>query len=196
MLSTRLRIRACGVRPAGLQRGASLIEVLVAIVIASIGLFALAGINAASIRYTKMSQYRAIGTLMAQDIIERIRANNTTAGAINSYSFQESFADQASLGSAPSTTCLQPSDTCDTATMAEADLYFWRLAVRANLPEGSVFLEPDPLVSGAANLWVIWRDAQAGADDENPTLSAKDCPVDLGTSADKSVRCLFFRVQV
>jgi hypothetical protein len=50
--------------PAGMF-GASLIEVLVSIVIASIGLLALAGVNAASIRYTKMSQYRATATQLA-----------------------------------------------------------------------------------------------------------------------------------
>ena len=38
------------------QRGFSMIEVLVAIVISAVALLALAGVNAASIRYTKMSQ--------------------------------------------------------------------------------------------------------------------------------------------
>ena len=65
------------------QRGFSMIEVLVAIVISAVALLALAGVNAASIRYTKMSQYRATATQLANDMGERMRANkgNPSAGA-------------------------------------------------------------------------------------------------------------------
>ena len=57
------------------QRGFSMIEVLVAIVISAVALLALAGVNAASLRYTKMSQYRATATQLANDMGERLRAN-------------------------------------------------------------------------------------------------------------------------
>lgn len=64
------------------DKGVSLIEVLVAIVIASIGLLALAGVNASSVRYTKMSQYRGTATLLANDIGERMRANKAGSGQL------------------------------------------------------------------------------------------------------------------
>ncbi len=57
------------------QRGASLIEVLISILLAAIGLLALAGSNVASIRYSKMSQYRGTATVLAADLAERMRAN-------------------------------------------------------------------------------------------------------------------------
>ena len=76
------------------HRGVSLIEVLIAIVIASIGLLALAGVNTAAIRYTKMSQYRGTATLLANDLGERMRANKAGAGA---YVINSNFATQAAL---------------------------------------------------------------------------------------------------
>ena len=176
------------------QAGASLIEVLVSIVIASIGLLALAGINAASVRYSKLSQYRSVAALMAQDLADRMRANRgSTANVVQSYVLQQSFTAQASLGSAPSPSCTLTTDSCTQAEMAAADLFAWRQAVRNNLPQGSVYVEG--AATGSVNLWIVWQDAQLGADDEYSELSAKDCHTSLGIH-DKSVRCMFFRIQV
>ena len=68
-----VRLRAQAANVSRRARGVSMIEVLVSIVIASIGLLALAGVNAAAVRLTKMSQYRATATLLANDIGERMR---------------------------------------------------------------------------------------------------------------------------
>lgn len=189
-------MRVTSTRSTRPQRGATLIEVLVSIVIASIGLLALAGINAASVRYSKLSQYRSVAALMAQDISERIRANNTDANVTTLYAVETAFSAQASLGSAPVKTCLDTADTCTSNEMATADLFYWRQAVRNNLPDGSVFLQSDAVVPKAMNLWIVWRDANLGAEDEFTSLTSKDCPTDLGVSSDKSVRCIFFRIQV
>ena len=71
------------------QRGFSMIEVLVAIVISAVALLALAGVNAVSLRYTKMSQYRGTATQLANDMGERLRANkgNTADGALAATGF-------------------------------------------------------------------------------------------------------------
>ena len=55
------------------QRGFSMIEVVVAIVISAVALMALAGVNPASIRYTTTSQYRATAPQLAHDKGERLR---------------------------------------------------------------------------------------------------------------------------
>lgn len=184
------------------QLGGSLIEVLVSIVIASIGLLALAGVNAASARYAKLSQYRATATQLANDIGDRIRANRnsmvdpTTPG----YSYSTTFSTQAGTISSAPTTCTTTGISCTAAQMAADDIAQWRQTVRAAMPEGSVSLIPSaPLANGATQIGVdvhvIWRDPAVDNADENPALAA-ECPNTVGRAGDLSIRCLYFRVNL
>jgi type IV pilus assembly protein PilV len=175
------------------SRGASLIEVLVAILIAALGLLAFAATTAASVRYTKMAQYRATATQLAADIAERARANTIT-GSMDDYEVTSTFATQAAAATIPAKTCRTTADTCSIAEIAAMDLYEWRTAVRNQLPEGSVFLQKDPAVAGVFDLWVAWRDPALAAGEDKTV--AKECPNDLGVDADSSVRCMYFRVKL
>lgn len=174
------------------QRGSSLIEVLVSIVIASIGLLALAGVNAASIRYSKLSQFRATAALLANDIGERMRANKTGVSASN-YRYTDDFSAQAAAPTAPTTTC-GAGDSCTAAQIADIDLYQWRVTVRSMLPEGSVNLTYNA-GQVAADVFVVWRDPSTSDDDERPA-GAKECPDTLSRGSDLSIRCMFFRVNI
>jgi type IV pilus assembly protein PilV len=178
-----------------IQAGVSLIEVLVAIVIASIGLLALAGVNASSIRYTKMSQYRGTAALLANDIGERMRAN--VAGGVN-YALAADFATQAAAPAVPAPRChyipvVNPNPfliNCTAAQIAADDMYSWRERVKAQLPEGSAFIVFQN-AQNAADIWVAWRDPNVAADDLEAT--AIECPAGLTVGGDKSVRCSYFR---
>lgn len=174
----------------GQSRGVSLIEVLVSIVIATVGLLALAGVNASSVRYTKMSQYRGTATQLATDLGERIRANK--AGAAN-YAFVTNFAGQAGAPTAP-TLCNTYAVTCSAAQLAAYDLYDWRLVVRSQLPEGSIYILYQN-VQSAADVWVVWRDPAVANNDEMPT-DASECPAALSVAATPSVRCSYFRINL
>ena len=57
------------------NRGMSLLEVLVAIVVLSLGLMGLAGLQAASLRNNQTAYYRSIATQQAYDMADRMRAN-------------------------------------------------------------------------------------------------------------------------
>ncbi len=59
----------------GLQRGATFIEVLVAIVILAIALLGFAGLTSASIKYNQSSRMRATSLSLVTDYAERARAN-------------------------------------------------------------------------------------------------------------------------
>lgn len=56
-------------------RGFSLFEVLITVVVVSIGLLGLAGLQFAGLRASNQAQDYTIATHLAQDAIERIRAN-------------------------------------------------------------------------------------------------------------------------
>jgi type IV pilus assembly protein PilV len=172
--------------------GVSLIEILVSIVIASIGLLALAGVNASSIRYTKMSQYRGTATQLATDIGERMRANK--AGAA-SYALLTNFAGQAVLPGPAATLCNSYSGaTCTADQVAAYDLQTWQLIVRDQLPEGSAYIVYQN-VQIAADVWLVWRDPAVASADDAPT-TASECPGALSVAADPSVRCSYFRINL
>ncbi len=191
--------------PSNGQRGVSLIEVLVSIVISAIGLLALAGVNAASARYTKMSQYRATAVQLANDMGERMRANKgqdvvvapptaATGFFAGSYDFTTDFAGQAAVATLPATLCDTAASNCSPAEIAALDIAQWRILVRDQLPEGSVFLQRQ---AGqlAMNVWVVWRDPAVGNADEAPE-GALECPNALSRGADLSIRCSYFRINL
>jgi type IV pilus assembly protein PilV len=55
--------------------GFSLVEVLISIVILSVALLGTAGLTAASLKSTNASYYRSQATVLADDILDRMRAN-------------------------------------------------------------------------------------------------------------------------
>jgi type IV pilus assembly protein PilV len=184
-------------------RGVSMVEVLVAIVISAIALLALAGVNAAALRYTKMSQYRAVATQLANDMGERLRANKGSAalGAVaatgfmaGAYDFTTDFAGQAARATLPQQQCDTAASNCTPAEIAALDLAQWRRLVRDQLPEGSVFLLRQADQS-AMDLWLVWRDPAVAAADEAPALTL-ECPDGLNRGGDAGVRCSYFRVNL
>lgn len=190
-----------------LALGVSLIEVLVSIVIASIGLLALAGVNAASIRYTKMSQYRATATQLANDMGERMRANKgflddpTTVGVVDptgffagNYDFETAFDSQSTVATLPTEQCAASTSNCTPAQIAALDMAQWRILVRGQLPSGSVYMvRQDAAV--AMDMWVVWRDPAVASTDDAPAL-ASECPDGLTRNSDLSIRCSYFRINL
>ncbi|MES2583496.1 MAG: type IV pilus modification protein PilV [Pseudomonadota bacterium] len=174
------------------MRGASLIEVLISVLLAAIGLLALVGANVASVRYSKMSQYRGTATMLSADLAERMRSNPL---GLASYAVSSNFTTQASAPAA-STACEGYTNTCTAAQMAAYDLATWRRIVRSQLPEGSVSVTPSATVAGA-DVWLAWRDPAVAAPDDNTTDArnyTKECAPNFST--EKSVRCIYFRINL
>ncbi len=128
--------------------GVSLIEVLVAIVLLSLGLLGLAGLQASGVRVSQSSIHRSQAAQLAHDMIERMRANVAHAGDYD-----------LALG--------DPAPAC--ASVAGCDLRDWRLHLQS-LPAGTGAVT----VSGRrATVLVQWDDARgagvlrgSAADDE------------------------------
>jgi type IV pilus assembly protein PilV len=182
--------------------GFMLFEVLVSIALSAVALLALASLNAAALRYTKMSQYRAVATHLASDIGERMRANKGRAaeggaGAegfwAGDYDYTTSFAGQAATVSTPALRCNTAMSVCSTRELADLDLAQWRFQARRLLPEGSVFVLRQASAV-AADVWIAWRDPLVASRDEAPAL-ANECATGLAVS-DASIRCSYFRINL
>jgi len=121
------------------QSGLSLLEVLVAIVILSLGLLGMAGLQAASLRTSQGSFYRAQAAQYADDMAERMRAN---LGQARTYGL--ALADAAPTGT----------------SVRDRDLADW-LAKLRTLPggDGSVAID---LGNNLVTITVQWDDTRAG----------------------------------
>ncbi len=110
--------------------GFSLIEVLVALLVLSIGLLGLAALQTTGLKFNHQSYERTQAVMQAYDVIDRMRANRSGSDrSING--IYESVA----IGNQPgSTDCLSVS--CNVSQLAEFDIRQWNAANSTLLPEG------------------------------------------------------------
>ena len=106
------------------ERGFSLIEVLVALLVLSVGLLGLAGLQTFSLRFNHQSYERTQATLLISDIAERIMANPTAAkaGGYDGVAIGTMAAAYASYGGCPSS-------CATTSELATYDLFLWKSAL-------------------------------------------------------------------
>lgn len=108
------------------QHGFSLLEVLIALVILSIGLLGIAGLQVTSKQTNFEGVQRTTATMLARDMIERMRVN---AGQLNAYlNSGTGFEFTPDAGYTTAATDCSSTD-CDTATMVNYDLYEWEKAI-------------------------------------------------------------------
>lgn len=117
-------------------RGASMIEVLVSLVIISIGLLGNAGLLLQANKSNLSSYFRTQATVMAHDIIESMRVNRTAATS-GDYNI--------ALGSAAAA-----------GDLAGEDLIRWKSLLAQHLPAGNGAVTVD--ISGKTTVVIQWDD--------------------------------------
>lgn len=119
--------------------GATLIEALVSILVLSLGLLGLAGLQLNALAYQKSSWATHRVANVISDIGERIRAN-PAAATNGDYLYAENYAT-ASAATIVSNNCRTSGAACTTAQIASDDLSAWLLKAQGALPGGAVRLD-------------------------------------------------------
>ena len=124
------------------QSGFTLLEVLVAILVLSIGLLGLAGLMASNIRNTHSAYQRTQAVWLAYDMIDRMRVNrvNAISGA-NNYNIAIGTATSGSSG------------------LAGTDVDSWKATLASALPAGDGSVNVDS-TSRAVTVIIQWNDAR------------------------------------
>ncbi|MES9884066.1 MAG: type IV pilus modification protein PilV [Sedimenticola sp.] len=104
------------------ERGTTMLEVLISVVILSIGLLGVAGLQGVSKRTNHQAHQRSIATHLVDGIIERIRANPTAAASYHTGT-TNFLGSKVSAASEPSPNC--STGACTKAQLAAHDLWGW-----------------------------------------------------------------------
>ena len=187
------------------QKGSSLIEVLVAILLLSFGMLALGAMLSFAVQAPKLSAYRATAANLAASHVERMRANpegfanNRYTAALNDSSW--------SFTAITLSNCSYPA--CTEATLATMDEKATRRAVRQELPAGDMVMwcstpsAPSTAVTCTkttqGNLWIIWQEPST-----NSLLGANSdyCPPSVTSTytgyptSPTPARCLYLRFKI
>ncbi|MGH8283500.1 MAG: type IV pilus modification protein PilV [Gammaproteobacteria bacterium] len=115
------------------QSGFSLLEVLIALVILSVGLLGIAAMISTSLKTNDSAYMRTQATTLAYNIIDRMRANRTTA---QDSSFPYNVSMPFTPPPSPTTTCDGSGASCSGTALATFDLTQWEYDVSTVLPQG------------------------------------------------------------
>lgn len=122
------------------QQGFSLLEALVTIVVVSIGLLGILGLQTASLVNTQVSASRSVATMLSDNIAARMQAN-PTANYIDDtnmdYPPQNNSAKQALVDETPK----DCSTSCSATEIRQRDRLIWHQALQRRLPSGRGFVD-------------------------------------------------------
>lgn len=104
------------------SRGFTLVEILVSLVVLSVGLLGIAALYVETLRTGRMSLHRMTAVTLASDMADRIRANPAAGAAY------------AGVGPGANNGCVNGVGACTPEELAADDWFTWNQAVQARLP--------------------------------------------------------------
>lgn len=161
----------------GHQRGVTLIEVLITVLVMAIGLLGMAALQLNGLNTNHDAYYRSQATLFAADLADRMRANLDAA--------RDGHYAGATPGSDPGFDCQTtfPADNrCTGEQLAQADLYNWLQRLQDptdGLPVATATVAcAAPCGTGYPyTITLAWDEDRSGETDENdPSLSLQVVP--------------------
>lgn len=125
--------------------GFSLIEILISLVIMSVGMMGLAGLKMVSIKGTNSAHFRHESSLLMADLADRMRSN---IDAVNNGTYEAETA--VNISAAPSPDCSET--ICSADELSEYDKYQIALKMSLAIPNSSLFITcPDSDCSTTVN---------------------------------------------
>jgi type IV pilus assembly protein PilV len=149
--------------------GFTLLEVMVALLIFSIGLLGLAGLQANSLQNNKTADSRSIAVIEAHDMADRIRAN--ARGSSGDYN-----AVATGIPPVPGANCVTSASCTSSNSIAKWDIFEWQTTLNSSLPSGRGTITRAN-ATAPITITVMWDEARTGAVGEgcgnDPTVDLK-----------------------
>lgn len=184
-------------RHAARERGSSLVEVLVSIIIMSIGMMSMILAMTKSFGFQQSAEFRNLASQYAADYADRARAN---VGVYQDYAHTQPYRPRDVIP-APSVDCSDVDTVCSAEQMAEYDRADVRQRVRATLPGGDVFIQASD--GRRLSIWIIWQqphqlgseEVEAGKNGGNALSTSSQCPPGAGR-LEATTQCQFLGVRL
>jgi len=161
--------------------GFTLLEVMVVLLVMSIGMLGVAGLQAATSRYKINAWSRASTAVLFSDFADRVRANPEQAGlsyfsdkaatSKSAYTLSEDWSTQSSATLTVLPDCM--STACTAAERATYDMTIWRQEVRRQLPQGAAIVSGNR--TSGMTVSMMWFDKQFLKD--NTLETSNSCEV-------------------
>ena len=140
-----MRINSFPQLPRHRVRGFTLVEVLVALVIMSVGMLGIAGLYVHSMQAGRTSMFRHHAVTLVGDVADRIRAN------------PRAFAAYA--GGGANNNCVSGGIDCTNVQMAANDIFLWQQQAAEYLPGGNVGIVFDNgVIPPSYEITVTWNE--------------------------------------
>lgn len=128
------------------QNGFSLVEVLITLVIMSVGMLGIAGLYVQSMQAGRTSMFRHHAVTLAGDVADRIRANPRATAAYTDANGENK-------------NCVTGNIDCNPADMAANDIFMWKAQAADTLPGGDVTIVlDDGVVPPSYSITVSWTE--------------------------------------
>lgn len=131
------------------NQGASLIEVLIAVLILGTALLTLSSLQSRSLQFNQSAYFRSQANILAYDILDRIRINRDKAVA-----YDIAVSEATPTGS---------------STLRDRDVKAWLGSIAVMLPGGDGSIDCDADKKCTVN--ILWTEQLSSATDENETLT-------------------------
>ncbi|MFC1748700.1 type IV pilus modification protein PilV [Pseudomonadota bacterium] len=141
------------------QSGVTLIEVLISLVVLSVGLLGIAGMQATGMRNNHAAYSKMQATNMAMDMADRIRSNPEAIDEYKKFDSTDSSTFPEKEGDLPSCTANTDHNGCSTTDLAKADMYEWAQPIISSstpiIPGGSATISTD---NDTVTISLYWRE--------------------------------------
>ena len=125
------------------KNGFSLVEVLIALVIMSVGMLGIMGLYVQSMQAGRTSLFRHHAVTLAGDVADRIRANPTAGVAY------------ATTTGTVANNCVAGGVDCTPVQMAAHDIFLWEEQAGDTIPSGTISVVFTASVAGAPPTYLI-----------------------------------------
>ena len=186
------------IAPSLAQRGGTLIEVLVAIFLLTVGLLALAALTGTATSYNKLSQIRGTATMLANDYADQARSN-LRAFDVNYYAVTAAYTSTQPGTALPDTgaSYASPGGLAAAKLVASWDRYNWTQNVARRLPSGKAIVTTTTAAVGSSDTRIMeirleWKEPSTAFAVPGTSEFAKCHP----SETDTAYSCLYFKVAI
>ncbi|MGH8136579.1 MAG: type IV pilus modification protein PilV [Steroidobacteraceae bacterium] len=162
------------------SRGFSLVEVMVALIVLSVGLLGIARMQVLALSSTSVAGKRALAAIEAASLAASMHENrgywsnsgDAASATISLAGTTYSYTGASALSSAGAQNCTNSAAPCTPTAMAAYDLQLWATALQGLLPNDSAVIACGNITPITCTITINWFENAVGVNDQQAAREA------------------------